>query len=1051
MSNNESPEQQPKRRELMSKRWRPEGKAFRTSANDYGLSLPHSDGWEDKPQRVLVVLETIDGQDLKEKTLLYDRSRTVVSNFIRYTMGQARIEAPEFRAKDCGWAVANFNNYKYFDQPKDSWSGHRRTMARRMHAIIAHMKPTHVIVMGDWAMKALMPSEDYLEKKRGWVFKYKTDDHKCLISGSLDLQPMYGAKQGDDEEDEGEGDTYGVANLLFYASRNFINLLAGRNLYSLKHIKPNVRYVDTIEKFDKLYAKLKKAEIVAVDTETANGSVNHNAIHTIQFGMSQDKSYFLPVDHPETPFSEEEVAYIKKRLRKFFYAKPKELPLKYLIMQYGTFDLRILRVELGIPVIFHKVWEIQAGEWCLDENLKYLAGTPFNTPQFGLEQIFMVYGNDHYKTASFGKGDRANPNLTKLSNPDFILYGGMDCQSIFGIHEMQIKRSSFIEINGKPFTKYFKRLVTKQFSNTVHVLSTMKQVGSTVDKDYLTELAGVNSPLKKLIKKAKEDLGQFKQVKSANAILLGESSGQQSNRGLFNKVQTIFKWGTAAHKKTLFLGVMGLEPLAHSRETGEPKIDKFFIKHYEAEHPVVKKFGEYQKLTKLYSTYVKGWLKIVKKNVDSLADFRLRPDYAFAPVVTGRLNSSKPSLQQVPARGDASKYIKRMFIAIKGKILIKFDYSAHEIRCWSYVGGDQVLAKAFRQGQELRQKFRAAATKEEADAVAKELKTKGDLHIWNAFLFFGKWIEKSDPLRDAIKQIVFGVIYGKGVKTLARDIGQEEDFAQRIMNKLYETFPKAGAWLNWSMNFAAENLYTFSPIGLRRNLFAMMTGLPGLVAAMRRRAANSPIQGWASQIGVTCARLIDLELWDVLTKFGYIDNKTEEMPADITKAVHDALHTESPYEIALIMTHVIQWTATYGVTKHYEEEYGVKFTIEPEIEMEFGASEDKMYKWNWRQDDLFDILIKSLCDQKELGFCKNPEKAYAKIVSVYDNKQLKDYLEERYPILGIGPTKTFGKKGYPDFKYPPPPEEKPKEAPKPEPKKDEAVKKGKKHKELEPA
>ena len=43
-----------------------------------------------------------------------------------------------------------------------------------------------------------------------------------------------------------------------------------------------------------------------------------------------------------------------------------------------------------------------------------------------------------------------------------------------------------------------------------------------------------------------------------------------------------------------------------------------------------------------------------------------------------------------------------------------------------------------------------------ADTVLKELKQKGDVHIQNVKRFFGIWIEKSNPLRDAIKAVVFG-------------------------------------------------------------------------------------------------------------------------------------------------------------------------------------------------------------------------------------------------------------------------------------------------------
>jgi DNA polymerase I-like protein with 3'-5' exonuclease and polymerase domains len=958
----------------------------------------------------MLVIETIDSQDLKEGRLLHERARTVVSNLIQYSCVQAKREFG-FKRKECAFATVNFNSYKFFDQPRETWPGHRRKMAKRVWEIIADKRPTHVIVFGDWAMKAMMPGTDWLEKKRGWVFD--VDDghgHPIKICGSLDLQPLYSTRKEDitkdDEEDAEEtGDVFGKANLLFYVSRNVINGLAGRNLYDLSHIKPNPVVVDTIEKFDKLFKRLCTEEVVALDTETRNGSVNHNAIHTMQLAFSEKKGYLLPIDHPETPFSEDERKYIKKKLRKFFGARPGKYALKYLITQYGIFDLRVLRVELGLPLIWHAVWEIMAGEWVLDENIKYLASAPFNTPQGGLDQIFTNYGNDHYKTAAFGKGDRSNPELTKLSNKDFVDYGVMDVQSIFGIHQKQIERASNILIGDKPFTKFFKRLILKQFSNTVHVLSHMKQNGSTVDKDYLKLLISKESPLLDLIKKARSALYTFPQVQKANRLLLAESSGQQSNKGLFNRVQTVFKWNKSPHLKTLFFGVMQLKPVSFSKKTKLPSTDKFFIKAYEEEHEIVKKFGEYQKLTKLYSTYVKGWWKVLSKNIDSLADFKLRPDYGFFTVVTGRLNSMKPSLQQVPAHGEVAKYIKRMFIALEGHLLIKFDYSAHEIRCWSYVSGDEILADAFRIGQKLRQLLFRATDPKKIEEINTALKRKGDMHIYNAFHFFGKWIDKKDPLRDAIKKVVFGVIYGKGVKTLARDIKQSEEIAQEIVDKLYKRFPKAGKWLKWSMNHALDYLYTYSPIGMRRNLFGVMTGINSIVAAMKRRAANSPIQGFASQIGVTTARLIVEHLYEVLMKFGYIDKKTKRMPADITKAVHDALHTESPYDIVLIVTHVVQWVATYGVTAWYKENYGANFLVEPEIEMEFGASEDKMYKWDWTPTQLDKILKDSLQDQNKLGNCKDTDLAYASIMSPYRNKKLKSFLEVNYPILGVSPKK----------------------------------------------
>lgn len=83
---------------------------------------------------------------------------------------------------------------------------------------------------------------------------------------------------------------------------------------------------------------------------------------------------------------------------------------------------------------------------CLDENRTHLAGSPFNTPHGGLEQIFMVYGNDHYKTATFGKGDRANPNLTRLDNKDFIEYGCVDPEALVRTDKGELSLRSVVEL-----------------------------------------------------------------------------------------------------------------------------------------------------------------------------------------------------------------------------------------------------------------------------------------------------------------------------------------------------------------------------------------------------------------------------------------------------------------------------------------------------------------------------------------------------------------------------------------------------------------------------
>ncbi len=633
---------------------------------------------------------------------------------------------------------------------------------------------------------------------------------------------------------------------------------------------------------------------------------------------------------------------------------------------------------------------------CLDENGKYLKDLGVKKVG-GLEYIFCSYGNDHYITANFKKDDRANTALTRLDNKDFLSYASMDVQSIVGIHKMQRKRASFLEVGDASFSVAYERLVLKQKSNTAHVISHMVQLGNTIDKLYLAKLKGKDSPLLALQDKYRKELNESPEVKKANKIVVRESSTGGNSKGLFNKQPWAFSWTKGNHKIALFFTVMGIKPLTHTK-TGLPQVDKRFIKHYEKDNDIVQKYGQLSKLAKLYGTYVKGWWTKLKANPDSAKDNCLRPNYGFFDVVTGRLNSFDPSLQQVPVRSEESKYIKRAFVAPIGCLQIKFDYSAHEVRGWSWSGNDKVLAGVFRIGQRLRQLYRV---KPSAWLKAR-IKKQGDIHIINVKFFFGLDVDKEHPLRDAIKEVIFGVIYGKGAKTLAKDVKQSAEFAKDLIEKLFNKFRKAGDWLNWAVKHSEEHYYVYSILGMRRNLFGMMTGIKTLMSAMGRRAKNSPIQGTASQVGITTARLVALELYYALEELDLLDKKAKYLPTEPRKAVHDALYSETPYKYVLIYLHILQYVATYGVTEYYRKEFDCKFTIEPEIEIELGASEDKHFKWDWSEAGLEECIKNALKCQKEIGFLKDSvEDAYDQIMWAYRDKKVKKYLDRKYPILGV--------------------------------------------------
>ncbi len=346
--------------------------------------------------------------------------------------------------------------------------------------------------------------------------------------------------------------------------------------------------------------------------------------------------------------------------------------------------------------------------------------------------------------------------------------------------------------------------------------------------------------------------------------------------------------------------------------------------------------------------------------------------------------------------------------------------------------------------QELKARIKKLENQIESAKIKLDLKKKGDLHLLNIHRFFGRWVEKSDPLRDSIKMVVFGTIYGKSARSLAKDIQtnvldklndekynlldaieedpgnkelksklrevkakieKESDLepyikqAKEIVEKLMTDFPQGAKYLEEYPEKIKTQRYVMSPFGRRRNMFRVISGSNKSIAEAGRRAVNSPIQGMCSEIGMQAAYLILMKSYEYI-----LDNDLplEWMP-EFSRTVHDATYMTVRYEFVIPLLHIMQFTSTYGVTKFYEEEFGFKFNIEPEIEMEISSREDKGYSWDWSLPNLIQGLDYALHDQVGLGTLDADELQSTRdtILKPWRSKKTRTWLQENYPLLGV--------------------------------------------------
>jgi len=1040
----------------------------------YGILPVLSKNWKSSQKRLLVVLESVDRTDIREAELLSNAvdKRGATQNPITRALPSLLDRASKIRdnflqveeqINDFAFAAINFNATKTRDLPPEVQSSFNRKFADRVLKAIRKLQPTHVLVCGDTAtyhlLQTLSPNEAEMSfVKRGWVIPVSGEYGEFLLTPTLDLDTVCSPpnKSGsEDGEDEDAGDRYAIADLLYFVARNAANLLAGKHLFGLKNLVTNPVLIKTKEEFDRLMVKIRSQPVddfVSVDCEGASLETYHNRLYTIQFALDGKTGYIVPVDHPHetNPFDEETRRYIKRKLRSFF-GEDRSDRLKTLVFINGMFDLRFLRSMLSIKFVHHYIHEITAGESLLDENIGlfarakwYYDGKWISTSYQNLAAMLSMYGSTwYYRESEFGKKDRHSVGRQSLESRDFLLYCSMDVTSIYRIAKAQLfraERTFVVMENGEasvPLSKMFRKHMRHIMRKTVVSISHMETDGSPIDIEYLRLLMSKQSPLLTKLEQLQSGFLEFPSVKTTEDLLM--SSVGRSSTSLFGdqfSTQT-FSMNKKAHLDRLFFEVLGLEPVSFSKKKKERAVDKVFVAAYKQDYPEVKVFGEYVAATKLVSTYVKGWYKKLMSSMDSAKDFILRPSFGFFTIVTGRLNSFNPSLQQIPSRGPLAPIIHRMFVSPKGHLNIRWDYNAAEVRQASVLSGDPGIASSFQVGQKLRRML----LKNPSDEIRKALKVKGDVHLLNVKIFFNQIVDKSHPLRSAVKAVVFGVIYGKSARTLGLDLMKEElgrlrdelrtlskselpeserkkliraverkikdceekdwtAYAQEVIDKMFSSSPKLKEFLENSVNQAKRYLHVVSPVGRTRNLWRVLTGKPGVIAAAARRAQNSRIQGFSSETGMVAS-------YDTLQhSYFYIRDTERDLETCFPKysrAVHDANYFYVPYDFILPFIHITQHVSALGLAESYYKNFGLKFTIEPEIELEIGAHDAGAETWDWTLVNLANVLFNSLKEQVEIGRLNRKELpgVMKRIVSPWSDLDERRSLCEKYPLLGV--------------------------------------------------
>lgn len=151
-------------------------------------------------------------------------------------------------------------------------------------------------------------------------------------------------------------------------------------------------------------------------------------------------------------------------------------------------------------------------------------------------------------------------------------------------------------------------------------------------------------------------------------------------------------------------------PVIRKTPGGQPSTAEDVLEELAHEYEIPRLLLEHRSLNKLKTTYIDKLPKEINLNTG-----RIHTSYQQAVASTGRLSSTSPNLQNIPIRNAQGRRIREAFIAPSGYKIMALDYSQIELRIMAHLSADETLLKAFKQGLDVHR-----ATAGEVFGVASE-------------------------------------------------------------------------------------------------------------------------------------------------------------------------------------------------------------------------------------------------------------------------------------------------------------------------------------------
>ena len=557
-----------------------------------------------------------------------------------------------------------------------------------------------------------------------------------------------------------------------------------------KDILPRLELVTEEKRIKEYFDKAISNGILAIDTETNGLDRIDGKIAGLCLYTPGEKGIYIPIGHTSYMTGAEYKKNVSTKIIQREFNRCRNV--RY-ILHNAKFDMHILHWMVGVDIVPY--WDTMIAANLLDENEPH-----------GLKVLYQKYvvgAEEEKKVASFSSLFNGI-EFNKIPPEVGYMYAAFDpimTYDLYKFQELYLTKGTY-ECDIKGLER-----VADVFRNiempVIEVVFNMEVQGVDIDTELASKLkAEYTGYMTRAEEKFHTELNKLEPFINKLRV---------TSPAKYEKIKDGIDISSPQQLAILFYDVLGFVSPDNRkpRGTGEEILKSF-------QHPITDAILEYRAMAKLLSTYIDAIPEHISKRTG-----KLHANFNQYGAKTGRFSSSNPNLQNIPSQKkklsdgtviDAGHDIRQMFIAGEGQVIVGGDFSQQEPRCLAHMSGDESMIDAYKHGKDLYATMASKVYKVPYEDCL-EFRPNGAVN------------PEGKARRTSMKPILLGIMYGRGIASIAEILNISVKDAQAIVDDFYDAFPKVKQFVQDSQDFARDYGFVTTAWGRKRRLPNMQLDL----------------------------------------------------------------------------------------------------------------------------------------------------------------------------------------------------------------------------------